>query len=1047
MRKSFAPLQAVPVLAVLAAVWPAAAAVDFQRDVRVILSGNCFACHGPDSKTRMAGLRLDTREGALAARKSGAAIVPGKPDQSTLIQRIEHADAARRMPPAHSHKTLTDAEKKTLRVWIEEGAPWREHWSFVAPARPSPPAGKSEWARNPIDRFIGAGLEARGLTPAAEADRRTLIRRLSFDLTGLPPTPADVEAFVKDASPEAYETQVERYMNSPRWGEHRARYWLDAARYADTHGIHVDNYREMWPYRDWVISAFNRNMPFDQFTIEQLAGDLLPNRTLDQQIASGFQRCNPTTNEAGVILDEIEAMYAKDRADTTGTVWLGLTVGCATCHDHKFDPISQRDFYSMTAFFRNTTQPIMDGNIPDTPPIIVVPNEEDRDRWASIRDERATLLATMSAAKPDAAFEQWLTGHGPIATPLGNDTRPHMTMAPLLARQPLEKGVSVKPSAYGTALHLEDKSGIVAGNEGWIDSDKPFTVAMWFFYPKRDETITLVSEMTDPPRPKNGDDEDDEKSTRPKPRGWSVTVAGRRPGVELLADRGKGISLRAGPAEQIEAGQWHHIAVAYDGSRTQMGLAIYVDGRKVDAAGSSDLEARLHGPVRAPNEPLLIAGRSRKMGGGAIADFRIYKRFLTGEEAKLVSLWPLLHRGGADSKDALHLYYRNAIDPAYRQAVARLKELDAETLRIRERGAITHVMQEKPGDPMARILYRGMYDQPRDTVGPATPGTLPPMAPSLPRNRLGLAKWLMDANNPLTARVAVNRFWQEVFGTGLVRTSEDFGSQGEPPTHPELLDWLAVEFRESGWDIKHMYRLMVTSAAYRQSATASADKLEKDPDNRYLSRGPRFRLDGELIRDSALAAAGLLAPGIGGPSVKPYQPENVWETVAMRGSNTRFYKPDGGEKLYRRSLYTFWKRSAPPASMEIFNAPTREVCTVRRERTNTPLQALVTMNDVQFVEAARKLAERAMKTGGEFGARLDAMTGLVLARGFDGRERAIAERAWNDYASFYRAHPGDAASLVETGSAAWDQSLDAAELAAYTMLANQILNLDEALNK
>jgi hypothetical protein len=1009
-----------------------ASAVDFQREIRPILSDQCFACHGPDPNTRMAGLRLDTREGALELRKNGAAIVPGKPAESLLIARIEDAKPALRMPPPQSHKTLSEAQKTTLRKWIAEGAPWKEHWSFIAPKRPTPPRVRNQrWVRNPIDRFILASLEAKKLAPAEQADRRTLIRRLALDLTGLPPEPADVEAFAADRSPKAYENLIGRYIDSPRWGEHRARYWLDAARYADTHGIHVDNYREMWPYRDWVIAAFNKNMPFDRFTIEQLAGDLLPDRTLDQQIASGFHRCNPTTNEAGVILDEIEAMYAKDRADTTGTVWLGLTIGCATCHDHKFDPLSQKDFYSLTSFFRNTTQPIMDGNIPDTPPIIVVPGDADRDRWSRIREERTAVVAKMAAAKPDPAFEEWLATQAPrsIAKPLAADDT---------------QGAPVWFAEFGRQLP----------NDGWIDSDKPFTVSTWFYYPKTDGTVTVAAQLTDPPKPKEpAANNDDENDNRPRPRGWTITVAGRRPGIDLIGDRGRALSLRAGPAEQIEHGKWHHLAIAYDGSRTELGISIHVNGRKVDAAGSSDLARRLEGTIRVPEEALRIGSRSRNAEGGSVADFRIYRRAVTEEEARLVSLWPVLTRArevqtlDAETRDALHLYYRHTADPAYRQSVARLKEIDAETLRIRQRGAITHVMQEKSGDPMAHILYRGMYDQPRDKVTPAAPAALPPMAASMPRNRLGLAQWLMDESNPLTARVTVNRFWQELFGTGLVKTAEDFGSQGEAPSHPELLDWLAVEFRESGWDVKHLYRLMVNSAAYRQRAAATQEKLEKDPDNRLLSRGPRFRLDGELLRDFALQTGGLLAPEIGGPSVKPYQPEGIWETVAMRGSNTRFYKQDDGGRLYRRSLYTFWKRSAPPPSMEIFNAPTREVCTVRRERTNTPLQALVTMNDVQFVEAARRLAERSMKSGADFASRLDSMTLRVIARPLAGKEREIAERAWNDYAAHYRANPEDAKKLLATGESVRDESLDAFEAAAYTMLANQILNLDEALNK
>src|SRR5579885_124093 len=1033
-----------------------AAPVDFQRAVRSILSNNCFACHGPDKDTRMAGLRLDLKEEALAPRKNGAAIGPGSPEKSRLYQRITAESAARRMPPAYSHKTLTEEQKETLRRWIAEGAPWQQHWSFVAPVRPAGPAVKTKgWARNPIDAFILARLEAEGLKPAPEADRRTLIRRVSLDLTGLPPTPEEVEAFVGDRSKNAYEKVVDRLLASPHWGEHRARYWLDAARYADTHGIHVDNYREMWPYRDWVINAFNRNLSFDRFTIEQLAGDLIPNRTLDQQIATGFHRCNVTTNEAGIIEAEFDAIYAKDRVDTTGAVWLGLTVGCATCHDHKFDPISQRDFYSMAAFFRNTTQPIMDGNAPDTPPIVVVPNEEDRGRWSELIAQEAELRRRMQERRggPDATFDAWLAAgeHKSLAMPLeaasqtlalsfGQDLK--LATGGSQIALPLPDGVTLGPASDPgrKALHFAKESSLPLPNAD-ISSDQPFAVAAWIYFPPGDDSFTVASQSN--PEEQN--------------RGWAIDIQARVAGLRLTAGEKDTIQVRAGHLEQLKPGTWNHLAVSYDGSREQLGLALYLNGRAVPTQGAGDQNTHLSGGIRT-DAPLRLGREGRRyFAGGALADFRVFNRAISEEEARLISLWPVIEGARAKAageltaaeREALHLVYLNRRDAAYREQDAQLRSLLAERRAIRDRGAITLVMEERQDStPMAHILYRGQYDQPREAVEPNVPAALPPMAASLPRNRMGLARWLVDPANPLTARVTVNRFWQEVFGTGIVKTAEDFGSQGQPPSHPELLDWLAVEFRESGWDVKRFFRLLVTSTAYRQSAATTPEKLSKDPDNRLLARGPRFRMDGEMVRDYALAASGLLAPLIGGPSVKPYQPEGVWEAVAMVGSNTRFYHQDSGESLYRRSLYTFWKRAAPPASMEIFNAPTRETCTVRRERTDTPLQALVTMNDPQFVEAARHLAGRAMEAAPQdLDRQIDFLTARLLARSFDEKERDVTRRAYADYLRYYDAHPEDASKLLAVGESPADSALPAAEYAAMTMVANQVMNLDEVLNK
>ncbi len=1052
----------------------AAAKVDFQREVRPILSDACFHCHGPDKETRMTGLRLDTREGAFSPRKNGTPIIPGKPADSLLYQRIIEEKVGRRMPPASSHKTLTGKQKDTLKRWIEGGADWKEHWAFITPARPeAPPVKSAQWARTPIDRFLLAKIEAAGLTPAAPAGKRTLIRRVSLDLTGLPPSPEQVEAFLSDKSSGAYEKLVDRLLASPQYGEHRARYWLDAARYADTHGLHIDNYREMWPYRDWVIGAFNRNMPFDRFTIEQVAGDLLPNKTLEQQIASGFHRCQVSTNEGGVIEKEVEAMYAKDRVDTTGTVFLGMTIGCATCHDHKFDPILQKDFYAMAAFFRNTTQAALDGNIPDTPPLVVVPKMQDRPRWLELNAEVESLKNNLTAARkaPNAAFDRWLESkeRKKLRTPLDAsaeilvvsvDSKAHISRGRSTKNLALASGVTVGESEKRQALRFSSKSALSFPNLDYITGDKPFSISALIYLPKGEGNFTVASQLNrikvDPPEvTKEGD------VRKEILRGWAIEINARSPFLRLLGDDGKGIQIRGSSARRLKPGAWYQLTFTYDGSREQPGLGLYVDGAAIATEGRGDAITQLTGTLRT-KAPLVLGGNGKDgfFADGAIADLRIFNRVITEEESRLVGVWPDLAESRAKDasqltggqNDALRLYFLNGKDSSYRALVAQTNKANAERREIRRRGAVTLVMAEKPDTkPMANILYRGQYDQEREEVEPNSPSALPAMKDSLPRNRLGLAQWLVDPANPLVARVAVNRFWQEVFGTGIVKTAEDFGSQGEAPSHPELLDWLAVEFRESGWDVKKLFRLIVTSAAYMQESVSTDEKVKKDPENRLLAHGPRFRMDAEMVRDYALSASGLLAPAIGGPSVKPYQPEGLWETVAMSGSNTRYYKQDTGDKLYRRSLYTFWKRSAPPASMDIFNAPTRESCTVRRERTNTPLQALVTLNDPQFVEAARSLADRAMVSANDkqdkVDAQLDYLSSRLLARPLESREREITLKAYKDYLNYYDTHPSDATKLLAVGESKPNAQLPVPEFAALTVVTNQLLNLDEVLNK
>jgi hypothetical protein len=918
-------------------------------------------------------------------------------------------NVALRMPPASAHKVLTGAQKDTLKRWIEQGAPWKEHWAFKAPEKAAVPAG-----RNAIDYFIQAKLEAEGLKPGAEADRRTLARRVALDLTGLPPEPADVEAYVADKAPNAYERMVDKFLASPRYGEHRARYWLDAARYADTHGIHVDNYREMWPYRDWVIGAFNKNMAWDKFAVEQIAGDMLPNRTLEQQVASGFHRCGISTNEAGIIEDEVLAIYAKDRVDTTGTVFMGLTIGCATCHDHKFDPLTQKDFYSLAAFFRNTTQHTMDDNKPDPPPIVVVPRAEDRARWEALQKEMAAVIAKRAALRAGTAVPK----HGDHKTPLEPKAQVFSLWKADLGATKI--GAGEKPGQK--AIHFGKGEFVTLPNQTAFDSDKAFSIATWIYFPSGEDAFAVASQ-NDPKR---------------KNMGWTLDIRARVALFRLTGDDGKSITVQAAHLSQLKQGSWNHIAVTYDGTREQAGLRMYLNGQVISLQGGGDQNTRLTGSI-APGTPLLLGKENlRGFEGGAIAEFQIFNRAITAEEALVVKQWPMADR----------LRYLTLHDKEYRGLTAKLTALEAEARAIRKRGAVTLVMEERAdAKPKAHILYRGMYDAPREEVEPNVPGVLPPMDPSLPRNRLGLAKWVVDPANPLTARVTINRFWQEIFGTGIVKTAEDFGSQGTPPSHPELLDWLAVEFRDTGWDVKKMLKLMLLSDTYRQSALVTPEKLKKDPENRLLSRGPRYRVDGEVVRDAALAVSGLLDPTVGGPSVKPYQPEGVWEAVAMNGSNTKFYKRDDGQKLYRRSVYWFWKRSAPPASMELFNAPTRENCTVRRERTNTPLQALTTMNDPQFVEASRALAQRAIQAGGGFDERLLYVSSRVLARPFAAKERDVLHRAYVDLQAHYETHAAEAKKLLAVGESKADAAIPAAELAAWTMLASNVLNLDEALNQ
>ncbi len=1030
---------------------------EYNRDVRPILMDACLTCHGPDSASRKADLRLDQRDAAVDM----GAIVPGKPAESAMIQRILSDDPEQIMPPPAMKKTLSEKQKQILADWIQGGAVYQKHWSLIAPVRPQVPEVPEElkgqyaqWPVNPIDNFVLSGLAKEKLTPAPRADRHTLARRVSLDIIGLPPEPELLESFVTDPAPDsvALEKLVDQLLKSPHWGEHRGRYWLDYARYADTHGIHFDNFREMWSYRDWVIGAFNQNMPWDQFTIENLAGDLLPGATLDQQIASGFNRCNMTTNEGGIIDEEYAVLYTRDRTEAVSQVWMGLTSGCAVCHSHKFDPLSQQEFYEMAAFFNNTTQKVRDGNIKDPPPIVVVPAASDRDRWSEMPGLIAAAKQSQDQRKLDSrpTFDSWLStalpeslGDSVSAEALslqvlldeGEGRKIRATVDNQPAELELNESAQWRDGPGGKAIAVQGAACEIPGF-GDFEKTDAFTCSAWVHLPANDSSGPICARM-------------DNANAH---RGWDFWMQQRRIGMHLI-NAWPDKALKVVCREQIPANQWVHVAVSYDGSSRSSGLKIYVGGAAQEVNIEND---RLDDSTIRTEVPFRIGQRSGADAfSGGLQDLRVYRRVLTAAEvdslAKLSRYERVLAKADdqrtAEEKDELYGYWLTRFDDSWKTLTSQLSALQKEEADIKARGTIAHVMHEKSEPATAWILYRGEYDQRREQVFPDTPEALPAFPDSLPKNRLGFAQWLLLPDHPLTARVTVNRYWQEVFGTGLVRTAGDFGVSGELPSNQELLDWLAVDFRESGWDVKRLIKMIVMSSTYQQSAQVTPEKLDADPTNRLLSRGPRFRMDAEMVRDYALTVSGLLVPKLGGPSVRPYQPEGVWEAIAMNVSNTRSYTRDSGESLYRRSMYTFVKRMAPPASMDIFNAPNRELCVVRRDRTNTPLQALVTLNDEQFIEAARNLAQRLMKHSTTVDERLNQLSERVLCREFRAQERPVVEQSLQQLLAFYTEHPDEATQLIRVGESVADAALSPAELAAWTMLCNEILNLDEVLNK
>jgi hypothetical protein len=920
-------------------------------------------------------------------------------------------------------------------------------WSFTAPRPPAPPAlGGDAGAINPIDNFIRARLAAEHLEPSPPADKTTLLRRVTFDLTGLPPTLAEVDAFLADTSPQAYEKVVDRLLASPRFGERMAVNWLDAARYADTNGYQSDEQRQMWRWRDWVINAFNRNLPFDQFTIEQLAGDLLPSPTLDQLIATGFNRNHRANSEGGIIPEEFLVEYAVDRLDTTATVWLGLTIGCARCHDHKFDPVSQKDFYRMLAFFNNVPEQGKVTRIGNAPPIMKAPTPEIAaeirrldDAVASAQQEWKALAAPLDAAQ--AQWESTLKSDADQSVSENLVVHYELNGNTHSARLPGDDKAPECKFVGGTPAYAAGKRGLAADFHGdryvetgliAVSETDPFSYGAWI-YPTSNGPMAILSAM-------------DERNSY---MGYDVFIDNGKVQADVVA-RILDDALRVETNEPIALNTWHHVLFTYDGSRKTKGMRIYVDG----TLQKLKVIAETLGNVI---KPAILRIGSRGTGSlfhGRISDVRFFSRALNSEEAATLAVAessgqivkiPTTQRSMTQTKKLRSHFLRHDAPRRFRAALARLDKARQARLEVEKTIPTTMVMQEKPMRGDTFILIRGQYDKPGEKVQPGVPASLPPLPKNATPNRLALARWLVDPANPLTARVTVNRYWQMYFGMGLVKTAEDFGSQGEVPRQQDLLDWLAADFIGSGWDVKAMQKTIVMSATYRQSSKLSPTLLARDPDNRLLARGPRYRLPAEMVRDQALVAGGLLVEKVGGPSVKPYQPPGLWEEL---GATAGAYPQDHGQGLYRRSLYTFWKRTIPPPGMMIFDAAGRDMCSVRQVRTNTPLQALMLLNDIPYVEASRGLAQRVLLSDcRDAESRVGLAFRLATGRAPKARELSILVGSVERYVSEYRQHPQDAAKLLAVGESPRTEKLDSAELAAFTVVASVILNLDETMTK
>jgi hypothetical protein len=1033
---------------------PQTAQLEYNRDVRPILSENCFSCHGFDAQKRQAGLRLDTPEGAYRKLRSGkSAFVPGKPNASEAIQRILMKGPLH-MPPASAKKELKPEQVEILRRWVVQGAHYEKHWAFTTPKRPPIPAVKNQrWPRNAIDRFILARLEKEGLKPAPEADRRTLIRRLYLDLTGLPPTLDEVRAFLKDTSPEAYEKLVDRILLSPRFGERMAVKWLDLARYADTHGYHIDSHRDMWRWRDWVIDAYNNNLPYDQFVIQQIAGDLIPNATLSQRIATGFNRNHPINFEGGAIPEEYQTAYVVDRIDTTATTFLGLTFRCAQCHDHKYDPFTMKDYYRFYAFFNTIEEVGLDGSKGNAVPFLKAPTFQQQTELDNLNRKvtESEQAVQNRRAEAEADFAAWLkeaskqsVQSATQAQGLAAHYELHGTNPKVRDRTGAQPDGIVKGNAVwaegriGQSLKFDGNFYVELGTQLGFDRTDKVSYGAWV-QPASNAHMTILSRM------------DDASSVQ----GWDLYLAEGRVFVHLI-HQWESNAIRVNTRAAIPQNQWSHLFVTYDGSSKAKGIRVYVNGKSAELDLTHD---SLTQTIVTPKPALL----GRRAAGapfiGQIEDVRFYRRTLAAEEvAQMVGsdlIRPVLavapDKRTPEQIESLRRFYLEHQDATYASLNAELAQRRKQRDELDASIPTTMVMQEQAKPRETFMLIRGQYDQRGEKVLAGIPAVFGALPQQERADRMALARWLTEPNHPLTSRVAVNRFWEMFFGLGLVKTSEDFGTQGEWPSHPELLDWLATEFVRTGWDVKGFIRALVTSATYRQSSKVTPALLEKDPENRLLARGARQRLAAEFIRDQALFLSGLMTPTIGGPSVRPYHPPRLWEELSLdpegKSFSAQVYVQDKGEALYRRSMYIFWKRTCPPPSLQTFDAPEREFCFVRRSTTNTPLQALILMNDPTYVEASRKFAERILAQGSSPTSRIRYAFEMATSRPPREAEVGVLLKIFNEQWAKFRSDQAAAEKLLSVGEAPRNPKLDAAELAAWTSVASVLLNLDETITK
>jgi len=1037
--------------------------IDFNYHVKPILSDKCYACHGPDAANQQANLRLDLEEFAFASLESNAgkyAFVPGKPGRSDAILRMLSKEEDYMMPPPESHLILEPREIAIITKWVNQGAVYKPHWSFIKPVKNDPAKTRFEaWATNDIDRFVGRKLEDNALSPADPASKETLIRRVSFDLNGLPPTVEEIDAFVSDNSPSAYEKLVDRLLASPAYGERMAADWMDVARFADSDGYLDDKHRDFSPYRDWVIKAFNENMPYRQFISWQLAGDLVDNPTQESILATAFNRLHKRNSEAGIVFEEYRMEYVADRTLTVGKAILGLSMECARCHDHKYDPISQKEYYEMSAFFNGTneigTAVYGPGQAPG-PSLLLT--DEDQEKLLTYLDgqilaEEKQLVAARSGE--DSAFESWIAQSEQVTTSLQQQLRKG-----LVSYYPLDQlnpqgggGMYESPNAVsgGKPIRVKEpdiaegakKNGIFLNDYttltlpekvGWFDHTDPFSLSLSVYPDKVYEEAGLLYHCED---------------IRLGLKGYSLYVEENRLKF-IMAYSWPTNAIQVETVEPIPAKEWTNITISYDGQGKAGGVGIYLNGKKVPVAVKADnlYKSILFKPdIHTYGFRGLILGMRDKMKTflkGGLDEIAVFNRELTGLEAMQLhntkAVAELIAKANSpESKTLLREFYENRVLQAGPQAEQRLRELKKQKMSVVEDIPEIMVMGDMENPRPTFILDRGMYNAPTEEVFPDIPSMVLPFSNELPKNRLGLAQWFFDPEHPLTARVFVNRLWQMHFGKGLVASAGDFGNQGNLPTHPELLDWLAVTFQESDWDIKKMHKLIVMSATYRQSSKTNPTLLEKDPENNLLARGPSYRMTAEMVRDNALAISGLLATRLGGSSTYPYQPEGLWDELSTK--SWRYpYLQEPGDGLYSRSLYTVWKRTSGPPSMLIFDVGDRNECAVRRRETSTPLQALVLLNDPQYLEAARVMAENLLADNGETEEVLETAFRLSVGRTPDQKELSLVRKYHREEKEKFTQNRSDALAYVETGSTKLRDSSDPVQVAALATVINGLMN-------